>query len=613
MALTQISTDGIKNGTITGSDLATNVDLVDNQALRFGTGNDLVLRHNGSSSYIENSTGFLFIHANDIALRSIAQENYIVCDANAEVELYYDGSKKFETTSTGVKIPDSLLEVNKTGGNAEIQVTRASGCTLTIQSQTNKSRLVTGASNHELQLGTNGSGRILINDTTVDLPQDNQKLRIGVGQDLQIYHDGNHSFVENTTGLLILQDTSGIYLRTDDLRLQSSGGSETYATLTKDGAVSLNFDNSTKFETTSTGATLTGHFLPDVTDSRNLGSSSKKWASAHLKYNLYMADNAAARFGDSDDLQIFHDGSNSFIRDTGTGSLVVTSSTFAVNNAASTEQMMKAVENGAVELNYDGSKKFETHSGGVSILGNLSLTNADSYELRLGASSDFKFLHNGTDSKITNTTGNLIITQSDGIIRLDPKTNENGILIRPDGATELYHNNNKKLETTSSGVNVTGAITVNGSALTTATNSPAFSAKLSSTVNRNGEGTVVFDSEHLDTDSCYDTSNGRFTPDVAGNYMITFTFVMNGSSGGIIAGAFGAIRKNGSELKARFWTDPMQSNNNQLNRASCSGSAIIPMNGSSDFIEIRAYGLTTTGGNVRVDGDGSNFSGFKLA
>ena len=51
------------------------------------------------------------------------------------------------------------------------------------------------------------------------------------------------SFVENTTGLLILQDTSGYSLRTDDLRLQSSGGSETYATLTKDGAVALNFDN----------------------------------------------------------------------------------------------------------------------------------------------------------------------------------------------------------------------------------------------------------------------------------------------------------------------------------------------------------------------------------
>ena len=48
MALTQISTQGIKDGTITGSDLATNVDLVDNQKLRLGTGNDLQIYHDGS-------------------------------------------------------------------------------------------------------------------------------------------------------------------------------------------------------------------------------------------------------------------------------------------------------------------------------------------------------------------------------------------------------------------------------------------------------------------------------------------------------------------------------------------------------------------------------------
>ena len=41
MALTQISTKGIKDGTITGSDLATNVDLVDNQKLRLGNSQDL--------------------------------------------------------------------------------------------------------------------------------------------------------------------------------------------------------------------------------------------------------------------------------------------------------------------------------------------------------------------------------------------------------------------------------------------------------------------------------------------------------------------------------------------------------------------------------------------
>ena len=62
MALTQISTDGIKDGTITGADLATNVDLVDNKKIRFGTGNDLQIYHDGSNSHIaEAGTGVLKI------------------------------------------------------------------------------------------------------------------------------------------------------------------------------------------------------------------------------------------------------------------------------------------------------------------------------------------------------------------------------------------------------------------------------------------------------------------------------------------------------------------------------------------------------------------------
>ena len=87
---------------------------------------------------------------------------------------------------------------------------------------------------------------------------DNAKIALGNSADLQISHDGSHSFLQNTTGLLILQDTSGIYLRTDDLRLQSDGGSETYATLTKNGAVSLNFDNNNRFQTKDYGAEVIG-------------------------------------------------------------------------------------------------------------------------------------------------------------------------------------------------------------------------------------------------------------------------------------------------------------------------------------------------------------------
>jgi hypothetical protein len=82
----------------------------------------------------------------------------------------------------------------------------------------------------------------------------------------------------------------------------------------------------------------------------------------------------------------------------------------------------------------------------------------DNGKFTAGAGDDLQIFHNGTDSKITNTEGNLIIDHSDGIIRLDPKTNENGILIRPEGAVELYYDNSKKLETTATGVTVSGTV-----------------------------------------------------------------------------------------------------------------------------------------------------------
>ena len=140
--LTRISTSGIATGsTIDSPILRKDVDfrgnqvgvtsvlfdsserelnLKDNVKLNFGDGEDLTLRHTGSSSYIENSTGFLFIHGNDIALRSQAQENYIVCDANAEVELYHgmggaSAEKKFETTTHGAVVTGILTATGFSG------------------------------------------------------------------------------------------------------------------------------------------------------------------------------------------------------------------------------------------------------------------------------------------------------------------------------------------------------------------------------------------------------------------------------------------------------------------------------------------------------------------
>ncbi len=105
------------------------------------------------------------------------------------------------------------------------------------------------------------------------------------------------------------------------------------------------------FRVTGTGAKVSGILtLPD-------GSASDNYAG----------------FGDNDDLKIFHNGSHSIIRETGTGSLYVQSdNNVIIGKDSGSETMIKGVADGAVELYHDNSKKFETTSGGVSVTGNLA-------------------------------------------------------------------------------------------------------------------------------------------------------------------------------------------------------------------------------------------------
>ena len=179
------------------------------------------------------------------------------------------------------------------------------------------------------------------------------RLRFGNGDDLQIYHDGSHSYIDNSgTGHLYIKDTGIVKIISDSFKVDNSDETKQLIKTTSD-AVELFQNNSKKFETTSSGATVTGSLTVtnDIT----------------LQDNLLMGDTDKIRLGDSQDLEIYHDGSNSFIKDGGTGALIAQTSTFAVNNAAGTEQMMKAVENGAVELNYDGGLRLSTESSQVTI------------------------------------------------------------------------------------------------------------------------------------------------------------------------------------------------------------------------------------------------------
>ena len=89
---------------------------------------------------------------------------------------------------------------------------------------------------------------------------------------------------------------------------------------------------------------------------------------------MSFGDDDRLRFGDDNDLQIFHNGSNSIIQDSGTGDLRIAGSKIDIRNAADTEQLASFTEDGAVELFFDDAKKFETHPGGAIVTGILTAT-----------------------------------------------------------------------------------------------------------------------------------------------------------------------------------------------------------------------------------------------
>ena len=147
----------IVDGTIVGTDLATNVDLVDNQKIRFGTGNDLEIYHDGTNSYIsEVGTGVLRITADSaVHIRKHNNENIAQFTANGAVELYYDNAKKLETVTGGVTVTGTLTATAYAGdgsGLTGVSSQVADGCitenSLTISNNytmtTNKSGVSAG-------------------------------------------------------------------------------------------------------------------------------------------------------------------------------------------------------------------------------------------------------------------------------------------------------------------------------------------------------------------------------------------------------------------------------------------------------------------------------------
>jgi|5B_taG_2_1085324.scaffolds.fasta_scaffold14119_3 hypothetical protein len=107
-------------------------------------------------------------------------------------------------------------------------------------------------------LGTVEASKVVTADANGDvLFPDNEKLKLGTGGDLQIFHNGSASFIQDGgTGNLVLQAA-------DSVIMQNAAGDENLFVASQNGAVSLYHDNSIKLATSATGVDVTGTAVTD--------------------------------------------------------------------------------------------------------------------------------------------------------------------------------------------------------------------------------------------------------------------------------------------------------------------------------------------------------------
>jgi hypothetical protein len=121
---------------------------------------------------------------------------------------------------------------------------------------------------------------------------------------------------------------------------------------------------------------------------------------------------------------------------------------------------------GFVDINNAVDISSNLNVGGISTFNNYGQF-IDNASLYFGNGSDLNIYHDGSNSYIQEQgTGNLYIQSNGGSVNIRTNTSENAFVANQDGSVELYHNNNKKFETTSIGVAVSGIITATSGIVT---------------------------------------------------------------------------------------------------------------------------------------------------
>ena len=165
---------------------------------------------------------------------------------------------------------------------------------------------------------------------------------------------------------------------------------------------------------------------------------------------LIFNDNAAIRVGTGSDFSIMHDGSNTILRERGTGGLKILGNQIELLGSTAGETLAKFTEDGGIELYDDNTKRIETTGLGATVFGDLVISGVTTTARLLvsgistftglvdangGAHIDNLRLGIDADNDITTSSGNLTLDSQGGTVQVNDNLTVDGLLDANGGAS----------------------------------------------------------------------------------------------------------------------------------------------------------------------------------
>ena len=207
------------------------------------------------------------------------------------------------------------------------------------------------------------------------------------------------------------------------------------------------------------GGEVDSNIIPDDDNTHDLGSSSKQWKDIYI-HGVGYIDSVESDGGSFGNIQVGETGDNEI--DTSTLNLILDSAGGTVN-----------IDDGITVAGVSTFSANIVMNDKNITLGDSDAGDGSDNRISVGAGGDVVIYHDGTDSYVSNATGDLrlfsvggsaddVLIRAQDDIELQPDNGEAGIKVIGGGAVELYHHNNLRISTTDDGADFggTGSIRV---------------------------------------------------------------------------------------------------------------------------------------------------------